>query len=833
MTSTISTRKKSDESRVGETRFIRALAESGGNGNTSHIKYIASESGPSTEINRRRREAFFNTQFSICIERARYYTQSFRETEGEPQILRLAKAFRHYLENVTVVLNENDLFAGYAGGKMLCSEVFPELCSSYLDEDAWQEASNFNINPVSISDDEIAELKEIAPYWRGKALQDYYNHMKPHNDDLVHQRGLIFAYNMLAGIGHVIVDIDRGIKYGLGSIRDEAVRNVQRLQHSPEDALTPKKISFYKAVSIAIEGLIAHAQRCARYAENLAAKEEDGRRRAELLRIRDACLHVPERQARNFFEAIQCSLLMLVANQMESCEISICPGRMDQILYPIYRKGLEDRSLSRTGAVELLENFLIRIGQSSWLYSGRQQGSLFYPRRGNLVTITLSGKDVNGRDTTNELTYLIMHAHANTGLGHPSLAVRLHKNSPPELLEACARLIGRGKGQPGIMNDEVMIPALMRLGFEEMDAHEYADIGCIEMGSAGTSIGPSSIGFVNLAKCLELALHNGRCPIFGDQVGPQTGKAADFETYDQLLSAYARQVRFAVTQFNQSISAIEMGHSLLRPLPFLSSITDDGMRSGLDLTDGGSKYYFAGIEGIGVADVADSLAAVKKLVFDERKLTMTELVEALKNNFASGERLRQMLLNAAPKFGNDDDSVDEIARESCSVFLKEVKNHRDYWGSVYNPGIWSIELAMILGSAVGALPSGRYAFESLTEGVAPSRGCDRRGPTATVKSVAKLDHHLMENGSIFNMKFNPDTFKDENIGKFIDIMKTYLALGGFQMQFTVVNKQTLLDAREHPEKYRDLVVRVAGYSAYFVEQSPRVQEHIIERTEHC
>jgi formate C-acetyltransferase len=378
-----------------------------------------------------------------------------------------------------------------------------------------------------------------------------------------------------------------------------------------------------------------------------------------------------------------------------------------------------------------------------------------------------------------------------------------------------------------------MIPALIRLGFEEKDAYEYADIGCIEMGSAGTSIGPSSIGFVNLAKCLELALHDGRCPIFGDQVGPQTGDASSFRSYEQLMDAYAQQVKFAVTQFNQSVSAIEMGHELLRPVPFLSSITDNGMQSGLDLTNGGSKYYFAGIEGIGIADVADSLAAIKKLVFDEQKISMAELVEALRTNFLNNERLRQMLLNGAPKFGNDDDSVDEIARESCTVFLKEVKNHRDYWGSVYNPGVWSIELAMILGSAVGALPSGRYAFESLTEGVAPSRGCDRRGPTATVRSVAKLDHHLMENGSIFNMKFNPDTFKDENIGKFIDIMRSFFGLGGFQMQFTVVSKQTLLDAREHPEKHRDLVVRVAGYSAYFVEQSPRVQEHIIERTEHC
>ncbi len=832
MTSTRAIAHEKSKAASGRSKFIEALEKSLDNGSTDFVKFIIENQGPTTERNRRRREAFFDTTFSICIERARYFTDSFKQTEGEPRVMRMAKAFRNYLENVTLVLDDSDLFAGYAGGKMLCSQLFPELCSSYLDEDAWEEAGNFNINPVQISEEEIAELKEMAPYWRGKALQDYYNHIKPHNDDLLHQRGLIFAYNMLAGIGHVIVDIERGLKRGLGSIREEALKKAARLREHPEDALTPKKIAFYNAAAISIDGLIAYAHRNAEHAERLAENEDDEERRAELLRIAEACRWVPEHPARNFFEALQCTLLLLVANQMESSEISICPGRMDQFLYPIYRLDIEEGATTRREVVELFENFLIRIGQSSWLYSGRQQGTLFYPKRGNLVTITLSGKDMAGRDTTNELTYLMMYAHANNRLGHPSLAVRLHKNSPNALREACARLIGTGKGQPGIMNDEVMIPALTRLGFEERDAYEYADIGCIEMGSAGTSIGPSSIGFVNLAKCLDLALHNGRCSIFGDLVGPETGDACAFTSYEQLVDAYARQVRFAVTQFNQSVSAIEMGHELLRPIPFMSSITDDSMERGLDLTDGGSKYYFAGIEGIGVADVADSLAAVKKLVFDEKKITMAELVDALRGNFVDNERLRQMLLNAAPKFGNDDDFVDEIARESCSVFLKEVKKHRDYWGSVYCPGIWSIELAMILGGAVGPLPSGRYGFESLTEGVSPSRGCDRHGPTASVKSVAKLDHHLIENGSIFNMKFSPDTFRNENIGRFVDVMKTYFDIGGFQMQFTVVDKNALLEAREHPERHRDLVVRVAGYSAYFVEQSPRVQEHIIERTEH-
>ena len=445
----------------------------------------------------------------------------------------------------------------------------------------------------------------------------------------------------------------------------------------------------------------------------------------------------------------------------------------------------------------------------------------------------MSGKNEKGTDLTNELTYLLLHAQANNALGFPNMAVRFHAGSPDRLWEACARVIGNGKGQPALMNDEVMIPALMRIGLESKDAFNYADIGCIEMGAAGTSIGPVSIGFVNLAKCVDLALNNGRCSISGSPVGPETGDPRTFTTYDQLFDAYKAQVRYAVMQFNQSVSVLEMAHERLRPIPFLSAITDDAMDLGLDLTDGGSKYYTAGIEGIGLADVADSLSAVKKLVFDDAVITMAQLCEGLSNDFADDETLRQMLLRKAPKYGNDDDEADEIARDCCSVFVKEVKHHADDWGSTYYSGIWSIELAMSLGQSVGALPSGRKACEALTEGVAPSRGCDQSGPTATIKSVSKLDHHLMENGSIFNIKFSPQVFTEDNLDRFTAVAKTYFERGGFQMQVAVVGKQTLLEAQRYPEKHRDLVVRVAGYCAYFTELYPRTQQHIIDRTEHC
>ena len=836
MTEASSTSRSKSRDEI-QASFIEAFSRTKSD-KDDFVNLIADQRHPSTHRNQQRREAFFTTPFHLCIERARYYTQSNKETEGQPQVLRQAKAFNHYLTNVTTPLHDHDLFAGYAGGKMQCSQIFPELDANYLDDDVWDEARNFKVNPISISDDEIAELKEIAPYWRGKTLRDFFEQEKPEENDDHHLHGLYFANNMLVGIGHMIVDVERVLKHGLKSIRDDALAKIEQSPSGSLKDINEEQRHFYEAVVFAIDGVIAYAQRNASHAEQLAKHTTDPLRHQELMRMAEACRQVPEHPARNFYEALQCTLLLLVCHQMESCDISICPGRMDQYLYPFYEKEIESGDLGASGVLELIENFLIRLGHSSWLFYGRKLGQLdgynllFSPARGNLVTVTLSGKDNNQQDLTNELTYLILHAHANNRLGFPNLAVRLHENSPDKLWEACARVIGTGKGQPAVMNDEVMIPALKRLGFTEEDAHNYADIGCIEMGAAGKSVGPVSIGFVNLAKCLDLALHNGKCSIWGDQVGPETGDTISFTRYEQLLDAYAEQVRFAVAGFNQSVSAIERGHQQLRPIPFQSSITDNAMELGLDLTNGGSKYYTAGIEGVGMADVADSLAAVKKLVFEDETITLAELLEALSANFEGQEKLRQLLLNTAPKFGNDDDEADEVARESCTIFLKEVKNHTDHWGSVYYPGIWSIYMAVELGVMVGALPSGRLNGEPMAEGVAPSRGRDKIGPTATVNSVAKLDHHLMENGSIFNMRFNPTAFEEKNLPRFTAVQKAFFDQGGFQMQVAVVDKKTLLDAQKHPENHRNLVVRIAGYCAQFTEIGPRMQEHIIQRTEH-
>ncbi len=822
------------QSRDQFTGFLESLKNRQINGETEFIKQIVGNRKPSTLRNRLRRESVFTTPFSICIERARYFTQSYQKTEGELPIMRMAKAYSHYLANVTLVFDDHDLFACYPGGKLRCSQIFPELNSTYLDEsDYLKGLRSLELNPVQISDSEIGELKTMADYWKGRSLDDMVKTLVPKNDSMLHDHGLIFAKNMLAGIGHFIVDIERVLKKGLRGLIDEATEKLNRLEQNPEDGQTPKKIAFYRSVIIALEGVITYAHRWADEAERKSLESQDTLRQREFRRIAEACRNIPEHPARTFFEALQCSQLLLFTHQMESCHISITPGRMDQFLYPYYRTEIDSGTTTHDAALEMLENFLLRIGQNYWTYVGQQGGGLFYPQKGNLFNITLSGKDPSGADKTNELTYMFLHAHANIALGHPSFSLRLHQDTPDELFEACARIIGTGKGQPAVMNDEVMIPALIDLGLEEEDAYNYGNIGCIEMGTPGTSIGPVSIGFINLAKCLELALHDGFCARSDTRIGPGTGDPCTFTRFDQLFEAYEKQVRFAMTCFNQSVSAIEMAHEYLRPLPYMSAMTDNSMESGLDQTNGGSKYKTAGVEGVGLAEVGDSMTAVKKLVFDEAKVPMSELIESLKINFSEKELLRTMLVTKAPKYGNDDDEADEINRRCCNVFLHEVKKHTDYWGSTYYPGIWSIELAFLWGYLVGALPNGRKAGEPMTEGISASMGNDINGPTALIKSVSKLDHRLIQNGGIFNLRFNPGMFEDGEIRHFINLVKTYNHLGGFQMQFSVVDRKTLEDAKANPENYRDLIVRVAGYSSYFIELTERVQDCIIQRTEYA
>jgi len=782
----------------------------------------------STEQNWRRREKFFayTAGFTVDITRARCITEVFQATEGQPAGLRMARALALTLAELPLFIDDDDLFAGNLTGQPLGSHLFPELMPDYYLVD-WDALAALPVGAVRVDAADRAVLESIAPYWRGRTIFDRWEALRHPDDAGLNAYGLYFSYNMLAGIGHMIVNVPRVLERGLAGVRAEAVAGLEAAGRAP--TADPERVAFFESVVIAIDGVIHHAHRLAAECTRLAATTADPRRRAQLERMAEACAHVPEHPARSSFEALQSALLLIFAVGTESCQISICPGRVDQWLAP-FAEAERAAGASPEDLIELVEAFIIKLAHFR-LFNGAMSAGV--GGGSELCTITIGGSHPDGRDASTLVTELVLEAYDRVRLAHPPLALRVHAGTPEWLWDRAVRSLSTGCGMPSFMNDAIMAPALMDLGFSREDAYDYADIGCVEMGNAGTSLGPVSIGFINLAKCLELALNDGRCTISGAQIGPQTGALPAHASFDAVVDAYRAQLGFAVTHFNQSVSTLEQTHAERRPVPFLSAITDNALQSGRDLITGSSKYRYAGLEGIGFAEVADSLSAIRHFVFDTGRLDARRLHDALLRDFADDERTRLLLLNRGPKYGNDDDAADATLQLVADLFADEIKRHRDFWGSEYTAGAWSIALAVHLGPRVGALPNGRRAGATLTEGIRPASGCDRRGPTASLRSVAKVDHRRYQNGSICNLMVTPQTLEGaNNRRKFADLVRTYCQLGGFQLQCNVVDVAVLRAAQAEPERFRDLIVRVAGYCAYFVEQTPAVQEQIIARTAH-
>jgi pyruvate formate-lyase/glycerol dehydratase family glycyl radical enzyme len=780
-----------------------------------------------TQQNWRRREKFFlyTRDFAIDVTRARCITEVFQATEGQPAALRMATAIARTLSEMPLFIDDDDLFAGNLTGQPLGSHLYPELMPDYYLTD-WDALAALPMGAVRAAPEDRAVLQAIAPYWRGRTVFDCWEALRDPEDVTRNALGVYFSYNMMAGIGHMIVNVPRVLSRGLAGLRSEAFAGLAAARGAA--APDPSRVAFYESVVISIDGVIHHAHRLAAVCADLATRAEPPRR-TQLERMARACAWVPEHPARDSFEALQCALLLIFAVATESCQISVCPGRVDQWLAPYAAADLA-AGTSPEELIELLEAFVIKLAHFR-LFSGAFRAGV--GGGSELCTLTIGGSHPDGSDATTVITELVLQAYNRTRLAHPPLAMRVHDGTPAWLWDSAVRCLSNGCGMPSFMNDAIMIPALMDLGFSREDAHDYADIGCVEMGSAGTSLGPVSIGFINLGKCLELALNDGCCALQGTRLGPATGTLAAHASFDAVVDAYRAQLAHAVACFNDSVSTLEHAHAELRPVPFLSALTDNALQTGRDLITGSSKYRYAGLEGIGFAEVADSLSAIRHFVFETRQLEGARLHELLLRDFAGDERTRLLLRNRGPKYGNDDDDADALMQLVANLYVDEIKRHRDFWGGEYTAGAWSIALAMDLGPLVGALPNGRHAGATMTEGIRPASGCDRRGPTAVLRSVAKVDHRRYQNGSICNLMLTPQTLEgDANRRKFADLVRTYCHLGGFQLQCNVVDVDVLRAAQADPERFRDLIVRVAGYCAYFVEQNPRVQEQIIARTAH-
>jgi pyruvate formate-lyase/glycerol dehydratase family glycyl radical enzyme len=590
----------------------------------------------------------------------------------------------------------------------------------------------------------------------------------------------------------------------------------------------PDKESFYESVELAMQGASAFMVRYADLAEKLG--QDSAYDTTEMMETARICRKLTSVPPETFHEAVQSAWFLFVLLQMESNASSFSPGRMDQYLYPYYRHDVDAGSITDAEALEIIESLFIKFNQIVYLRSS--SSARYFAGFPIGFNVAVGGQDKDGKDASNELSYLFLRAQEHLRLPQPNLSARVFSGSMNHFLKRCTQVIGCGSGMPQLFNDEAVIPALMDKGINETDARNYAIVGCVELTTMGNSLGWSDAAMFNLVKALELALNDGRCMLTGKQMGAHTGTLEEFETFEDVEHAFQAQIDFFFERMIRCCEVVEKAHAELLPSPLLSSVVDGCLEKGLDVTAGGARYNLSGIQAIQCANIADSLAALKTLVYDEKRVDRTQLYHALLNNYEGEELLKLRLLNKAPKYGNDVEWVDEIANKWIEYFADQFRGYTNARGGIYHAGLYTVSAHVPMGSNVGATPDGRCARQPLADGgMSAVYGRDMKGPTALLRSVSRVNSRLGSNGTLLNMKFLPSLFQtDEGIEKFASLIRAFIRLNIIHVQFNVVNKEDLLAAQQNPELYRSLTIRVAGYTAYFTELAKDLQSEIIART---
>ena len=806
--------------------------------------------------------------------RAILITESYRQTENEPMVIRRAKAFAHILENIPIVIRDLELIVGSTTIAPRGCQTYPEFSYEWLEAE-FDTVETRSADPFYISEKTKQELKEANAYWKGKTTSELAtSYMEP--ETLLAMEHNIFTpgnyfYN---GVGHVTVKYGEVLAIGFSGIKAKAQAELDKLCLADGDY--QKKSRFLEAVMISCDAAIEYARRYARLALKEAEECTDPVRKRELLQIAQNCANVPEKGATGFYEACQSFWFVQQLLQIESSGHSISPGRFDQYMYPYYQKDMESGKITREFAQELMDCIWVKLNDlNKCRDAASAEGFAGYSLFQNLIA---GGQNEEGIDVTNDLSFMSIQASMHVFLPQPSLSVRVWNGTPHEFLIRAAELTRTGIGLPAYYNDEVIIPSLMSRGLTLRDARDYNIIGCVEPQKSGKTEGWHDAAFFNMCRPLELVFSNGMDK--GVRIGPATGNVEDMTTFEQFYDAYKKQMDYAIQLLVNADNAIDMAHAERCPLPFLSSMVDDCMKVGKTVQEGGAVYNFTGPQGFGVANMADSLYSVKTLVYDEKKITMGELKEALATNYgkglgaedvaamtakianelkeggktigekevaailntvvaaseapevkANGERILK-LIEEVPKFGNDIPEVDAFARDVAYTYTEPLQNYKNPRGGSFQAGLYPVSANVPLGAQTGATPDGRLAYQPVADGVSPSAGKDVNGPTAAANSVSRLDHYIASNGTLFNQKFHPSALSGRNgLENFVGLIRSYFDQKGSHMQFNVVSRETLLDAQKHPEQYKHLVVRVAGYSALFTTLSKSLQDDIIRRTE--
>ncbi|MEA4854129.1 MAG: glycyl radical protein [Christensenella sp.] len=778
----------------------------------------------------RLKDSLINVKSEVCLERAKIVTRVYQETEGLDPLERKARAFDAVLKEMTLFVVDEELICGHQASKRRSSPLFPEFAVEWVDEEIetfpTRAQDKFQITP-----EQIADYREnVVSYWRGKTFNDRVRSYLTEDVNLLREDAGLFSVGLHedGGFGHVALSYEKLLKKGFDGIKKDIREKMDGLTDWKAEDMQKRK--FYRACISICDSMIAFANRYADLTAQLAEQEKDEKRKAELLRMSQNCRRVPEFPANDFYEALQSIWFVQVAVQIYDNGVSITPGRFDQYVYPYYEKDILSGALTKIKAQEILESFWIKFTEPIKIY--RAIDAAFhagYPMGQNLA---VGGIRPDGTDGTNDLSYRCLEAHSHILLMQPNFSVRLHGKSPFEFVKRACEAIRMGNGMPQIVNDEVYIPAMLNVGVPFEEARDYVPVGCVETTPLNTW-GRCNGGYFNLSKIVELTLNNGVCGISGKQVSIKTGDPREFKTFDEFLDAYKKQMNYCMGKLVKWDNTLDMVHEQLAPTPLTSMLVDDCIEKGKDVTSGGARYNWTGPLGVGIANVGDSLYAIKKVVYDDKLYTMDQILDALDHNFKGQEALREFLKNKVPKYGNDLEGPDDMVKIATDAFFDSMKGYETYRGGPFVAALLPVASYVAFGMATAALPDGKASGEPLADGISPDYGVDREGPTAVMKSVSKIDHIRCANGVIFNQKLSPMTVSTpEGMKKWIDMVMTYISLGGGHVQFNIVSADTLRDAQKDPDKYKSLVVRVAGYSAFFNELADEVQESIIARTEH-
>ncbi len=776
------------------------------------------------------RKQSLETQTSITPERAILITEFYRShdalTISAP--MRRALAFKYLMEHKAVCINDGELIIGERGPGPRATPTFPEICCHTVEE---LEILNSREKVAYAVSEETKRIyrEQIIPYWKGKTIREKIFEEMTDEWKAAYRAGVFTEFMEQRAPGHTALDEKIYLKGFLG-FKKEIQEQLDRLDYL-NDPEAYEKQEQLKAMAIAADAIIRYAERHAQLAREMARNEADPIRKRELEQIAEICSYVPANPPRTFWEALQAYWFTHVGviSELNTWD-AICPGRFDQHLYPFYQRDIESGILTREDAKELLQCFWIKFNNQPAPpkvgVTAQESGTY-----NDFALISLAGQTREGKDGTNELSFLCLDVLEELRLVQPHCCIQLSQQNPDRLLKRGLEVIRTGLGQPSIFNADAVVQELIRQGKSIEDARMGGTSGCVETGALGKE-NYNLTGYFNMMKVLEITLNNGVDPRTGEKIGLETGDAAQFDSFEQLFDAYKKQLRHFIDIKIRGNNIIEKIYAQYMPTPFLSLLISDCIQRGKDYHNGGARYNTSYIQGVGLGSITDAMASLKYNVFDHRKLSMAQMLQVLRDNFEGHENIRQMMLHQTPKYGNDDDYADALMKRLFDAYFEAIDSRKNMKGGTYRINLLPTTVHVYFGSVVGATPDGRKAGEVLSEGVSPVQGADRNGPTAVIKSVAKIDH-LRTGGTLLNQKFTPSLLNnDSGIAGLSHLVRSYFKMNGHHIQFNVVTAATLRAAQQHPEKYRDLIVRVAGYSDYFCNLNKGLQDEIIARTEH-